>query len=47
LGLTWIFVTQLQLGLWSVYAAVVADWAVRSIILGKIFKQGKWKSIEV
>ncbi|MFP4457645.1 MAG: MATE family efflux transporter [Clostridia bacterium] len=47
LGLTWLFVTQLQLGLWSVYAAVVVDWIVRSVILGKIFKQGKWKKIEV
>jgi putative MATE family efflux protein len=47
LGLTWLFVTYLQLGLWSVYVAVVVDWTIRSLILGKIFKQGKWKTIEV
>ncbi len=47
LGLTWLFVVHLGLGLWSVYVAVIIDWVVRSALLGKMFIKGDWKSIEV
>lgn len=47
LGLTWLLVSHLQLGLLSVYAVVVVEWTIRSLILSRIFKQGKWKTKEV
>jgi putative MATE family efflux protein len=47
LGLTWLFIVHLGLGLWSVYVAVIIDWVFRSLLLGKMFFKGDWKSIEV
>ena len=47
LGLTWLFIMVFQLGLWSVYLAVIIDWSVRSLLLSNRFKRGEWKNIKV
>ncbi len=47
LGLTWLFITQLHWGLWSVYVAVIIDWSVRSLLMTRIFRKGDWKTLQI
>ena len=47
IGLTYLFVVVLGWGLWSAFAAVLIDWAVRGSLMAHWVKLGKWKAIKV
>lgn len=47
LGLSYLFVVVLKLGLWSAFAAVLVDWIVRAILMTYVVRQGKWKHLRV
>lgn len=47
LGLSYLFVVVFGWGLWSAFAAVLVDWAVRAVLMALVVKRGKWKHLRV
>jgi len=47
LAATWIFAITLGLGLAGVWLGSMADWVVRSVMLGVAYGRGRWRAVRV
>jgi putative MATE family efflux protein len=43
----WLLAVELELGLAGIWIATAIDWTVRSVILGIVFRRGRWRSLDV
>jgi Na+-driven multidrug efflux pump len=43
----WLLAVELELGLAGIWIATAIDWTVRSVILGVVFRRGRWRSLDV